>query len=93
MRGKSIVRRTPSHESGGAGVGREHLGDEDLRRISRQLDKEDHSEPDRQHHRLAPRIGPEQPEQGGEKKERRWQLCQDNQMARERGRGKSSAIN
>ena len=68
MRGKSIVRRTPSHEAGGAGVGREHLGDEDLRRISRQLDKEDHSEPDRQHHRLAPRIGPEQPEQGGEKK-------------------------
>jgi hypothetical protein len=36
--------------------------------ISRQLDKEDHSEPDRQHHPLAPRIGPEQPEQGGEKK-------------------------
>ena len=31
-------------------------------------DGEDHSESDRQHHRLAPRIGPEQLEQGGEKK-------------------------
>src|ERR1700732_2052875 len=48
-------------KTGGAGVGREHLGDEDLRRISRQLDEEDHSEPDRQHHPLAPALAQSSP--------------------------------
>ena len=45
-----------------AGIGREHLGSEDLRRVAGKLGEEDHPEADDQQHRIGRRAG----EGGGE---------------------------
>src|SRR6516225_9314050 len=58
--------RLAQPEAGGAGVGREHLGDEHLRGIAGQLREEYHAKADPQHRRLASRIGPGQPEDAGQ---------------------------